>query len=151
MHRTITVALGGAALSLGAIVGFPAVAFADPCPTGEVPGGYTGTCVPQPGPIGGGDTAAGTGGGGTTTPGTTTPGTTTPGTATAGGAGTTAAGGAGTTTAGGAGTTTAGGRAPATLPFTGDEVLVLSLAGAGAVAAGTALVVAGRRRSAPAA
>ena len=32
------------------------------------------------------------------------------------------------------------------LPFTGDEVLILSLAGAGALAVGTGLVVAGRRR-----
>jgi hypothetical protein len=33
------------------------------------------------------------------------------------------------------------------LPFTGGEVVLLSVLGAGALAAGTALVVAGRRRS----
>lgn len=36
---------------------------------------------------------------------------------------------------------------PETLPFTGGEVVVLTLVGAGAVAGGAALVVAGRRRS----
>lgn len=37
---------------------------------------------------------------------------------------------------------------PATLPFTGGELVLLSLAGAGAIAGGVALVVAGRRRAA---
>lgn len=37
---------------------------------------------------------------------------------------------------------------PSTLPFTGGEVVLLSALGAAAVAGGTALVVAGRRRSA---
>lgn len=37
--------------------------------------------------------------------------------------------------------------APETLPFTGGEVVMLSGLGAGAVAAGAALVVAGKRRS----
>lgn len=36
---------------------------------------------------------------------------------------------------------------PSTLPFTGGEVALLGVVGAGALAAGTALVVAGRRRS----
>ena len=35
---------------------------------------------------------------------------------------------------------------PATLPFTGGEIAVASVVGAGAVAAGAALVVAARRR-----
>jgi hypothetical protein len=37
---------------------------------------------------------------------------------------------------------------PSTLPFTGGEVVLLSLAGAGAVVAGTVLVLSARRRSA---
>ena len=40
-------------------------------------------------------------------------------------------------------------QAPETLPFTGGEVVMLSALGAGAVAGGAALVVAGRRRSQP--
>lgn len=36
---------------------------------------------------------------------------------------------------------------PETLPFTGGEVVTLTLLGAGAVAGGAALVVAGRRRA----
>lgn len=36
---------------------------------------------------------------------------------------------------------------PSTLPFTGGEVALLGVVGAGALAVGTALVVAGRRRS----
>ena len=36
---------------------------------------------------------------------------------------------------------------PTTLPFTGGEVVLAGLAGAGAVAAGAAMVVAGRRRA----
>jgi hypothetical protein len=36
---------------------------------------------------------------------------------------------------------------PETLPFTGGEVVALTLLGAGAVAGGAALVVAGRRRA----
>lgn len=34
----------------------------------------------------------------------------------------------------------------ATLPFTGGEIVLMTLAGAGAIAGGTAFVVAGRRR-----
>lgn len=40
-------------------------------------------------------------------------------------------------------------QAPETLPFTGGEVVMLSVLGAGAVAGGAALLVAGRRRSQP--
>ena len=40
---------------------------------------------------------------------------------------------------------------PATLPFTGGELVLLTALGAGALAGGTALVVAGRRRTSPAA
>lgn len=40
------------------------------------------------------------------------------------------------------------GAAPTTLPFTGGELVLLSTAGAGALAAGTVLVMAGRRRKA---
>lgn len=35
---------------------------------------------------------------------------------------------------------------PATLPFTGGEVTLISLVGLGALGAGTAMVIAGRRR-----
>ncbi len=38
-------------------------------------------------------------------------------------------------------------RTPATLPFTGGEVVLIAAAGAAAVAAGAGLVVGGRRRS----
>lgn len=38
---------------------------------------------------------------------------------------------------------------PSTLPFTGGEVVLLTAVGAGALAGGTALVVAGRRKNAP--
>jgi hypothetical protein len=39
------------------------------------------------------------------------------------------------------------GASPSSLPFTGGETAALSLAGAGALAAGVVLVVAGRRRA----
>lgn len=115
MHRTITVALGGAALTFGALVALPGVASAQEvdCTDAQVAAAYPDVCVAVPGtPIGGG--SAGSGGGAPT-------------------------GGA----ASGGSTTGSG----SSLPFTGDEVLVLSLTGAGALAAGTALAVAGRRRS----
>ena len=121
MHRTIHVALGGAALSLGALVVLPGVALAQEkvdCGDKAVAAKYPKVCVDKPvKPIGG------TGVGGTSgTP------------ATAGGAVT------------GGTTTGAGGGSASSLPFTGDEVLVLSLAGAGALGAGVALAAAGRRR-----
>lgn len=53
-------------------------------------------------------------------------------------------GGAGTA---GGGSTVGGGSA---LPVTGGELVLLTMTGAGALAAGTALVVAGRRRGATA-
>ncbi len=136
MHRTIHVTLGGAALTLGALVALPGVALAQEidCDDDEVAVLYPDVCIDEPGtPIGGGAGGGGTGGTPTTPP----PATGTP--ATGGGTAT-----GGTTT--GAGTASTGGAA-STLPFTGDEVLVLSLAGAGALAAGTALVAAGRRRA----
>ena len=56
-------------------------------------------------------------------------------------------GGAGTSipNAGGGSTTTG---AATVLPFTGGEIVLLTATGAGALAAGSALLVAGRRRSA---
>lgn len=129
MHRNIHVALGGAALTLGALVALPGVALAQEidCDDDQVAALYPEVCVDEPGtPIDGGDGGAGTGVTPPATGGTTTGG----GTATGG-----------TTTRGGA----------SSLPFTGDEVLVLSLAGAGALAAGTALAAAGRRRRTPSA
>ena len=64
------------------------------------------------------------------------------------------AGGGGSTvatpvTGGAGGAGTFADRSPASLPFTGDEVLVLSIAGIAALAAGAAMVVAGRRRKSP--
>ena len=56
--------------------------------------------------------------------------------------------GGGTTTSVGGGSTGAG--AADVLPFTGGELVLLSATGAGALAAGAALVVAGRRRTAQA-
>ena len=47
---------------------------------------------------------------------------------------------------GGSGTVSRRSSTPASLPVTGGEVLLLGLVGAGAVAAGTVLVVATRRR-----
>lgn len=115
MHRTFHVALGGAALTLGAVVALPGVALAQQvdCDDDQVAAAYPDICVDLPDEVDGGTTSPGTGPG--------------------------SPGG----TAGGGGTT------PGTLPFTGDEVLVLSIAGAGALAAGTAMVVAGRRRGTP--
>jgi len=140
MHRTFHVAIGGAALTFGALVALPGVALAQEvvdCDDDQVAALYPDVCVDEPvTPIDGE-----AGGGGTGTPGTDTPATDTP--ATGGGTAT-----GGTTT--GAGTASTGGAA-STLPFTGDEVLVLTLAGAGALAAGSALVVAGRRRRTPSA
>ncbi len=40
-------------------------------------------------------------------------------------------------------------KSPSTLPFTGGELVLLSAVGAGALVGGTALVVAGRRKSSP--
>ena len=58
-------------------------------------------------------------------------------------------GGGGGTGGGTTGATGSGGSATATtgdLPFTGGEVVLMTVVGLGAVAGGTALVVAGRRR-----
>ena len=129
MHRTIHVALGGAALTLGALVALPGVALAQEidCTDAAVAAKYPEVCVPVPG-----GTIDGNNGGpatGEVTP-TLAPSVGKPVTGTTTGA---ATGGA------------------ASLPFTGDEVLVLSIAGAGALAAGTALAAAGRRRRTPSA
>ncbi len=43
--------------------------------------------------------------------------------------------------------TVSGRTTPNTLPFTGGDIVLLSLLGAGTLAGGTALVVAGRRRT----
>ena len=58
-------------------------------------------------------------------------------------------GGAGTGTDTDAGGASGGGTTsnPSTLPFTGGELVLMTALGAGALAGGTALVVAGRRRS----
>lgn len=66
--------------------------------------------------------------------------------------GTTAGNGTGPATGGQgsgvAGTVSNRSSTPATLPFTGGDVVLVGLAGAGAVATGTVLVVAARRRGA---
>ena len=59
--------------------------------------------------------------------------------------GSTGGAGTGTPSAGGGSSTTG---AAAVLPFTGGEIVLLTATGAGALAAGSALLVAGRRRSA---
>ena len=72
-----------------------------------------------------------------------------PSTPPGGGGGGTGGGGGGGTGGGTTGTTGSGGSATATtgdLPFTGGEVVLMTVVGLGAVAGGTALVVAGRRR-----
>ena len=142
MHRNVKVALGGAALSLGVVVGMPTAALGQEidCTIAEIAAKYPERCVqtspttppstPPSIPVTGGEQAPGQGSGGGSTGGGTAGGST-------GGTG----GGAG------AGQVVSSGRAAAdTLPFTGDEILVLSIAGAAALAAGTALTVAGRRR-----
>lgn len=59
--------------------------------------------------------------------------------------------GDGSSTAGGGQTpSNAGGGRPSTLPFTGGELVLLTAVGVGALAGGTALVVAGRRKASPA-
>lgn len=121
MHRTVQVALGGAALSLGVVVGLPTAALATTtvdCTNAEIAAQYPEVCVPAPQPITDNVDSPGTGGG---------------------------SAGGGTAGGGTAGGSTSSGRAAA-LPFTGDEILVLGLAGGAALAAGTALTVAGRRR-----
>ena len=121
MHRTIHVALGGAALTLGALVVLPGVALAQEkvdCGDKAVAAKYPKVCVDKPvKPITGIDGAGGTS---VAVTGGTTP---------------------------GAGAVSTGGGGASSLPFTGDEVLVLSLAGAGALGAGVALAAAGRRRT----
>ena len=126
MHRTIHVALGGAALTLGALVVLPGVALAQEkvdCGDKAVAAKYPKVCVDKPVKPITGDTGVG---GASVTPAT--------------------VGGTVISTTTGAGAATGG---ASSLPFTGDEVLVLSLAGAGALAAGTALAAAGRRRRTP--
>lgn len=134
---------GGAWLALGAS---PAFAVCD---------AYSGGCpTTPPGDIGGGTDSPATGGETETPGGTDNPATggdsevggggqnpATGGDSEAGGAQNPAAGG---TTTGG----TSGGTAttPSTLPFTGGELVLMTAIGAGALAGGTALVVAGRRR-----
>ena len=138
MRRTIHLSIAGFAVGVGAVLGAsPVSAQGLDCTDEEVAAAYSEACIPTPPlpdgnggggggggegePIDGNDGGAGTGNGGA-------------------GNGGTGNGGAGN---GGAGN---GGSGPSTLPFTGGEVLLVSLVGAGAVAAGTALVVAGRRR-----
>jgi hypothetical protein len=119
MHRNLKVALGGAALTAGVVVGLPSAALAGSldCTNAEIAARYAAVCVPAPGGIG--DNVTSPGGGGSV--------------------------GGGAT---GGGSVSAGRGGVGSLPFTGDEILVMTLAGAGALAAGSALTVAGRRRGA---
>jgi hypothetical protein len=119
------VLLGGSALALS--LASPAAAVCD---------AYSGGCPSTPPGAGGGDVDLG---GTDQNPAT-------GGTDTAGSTG-------GTNTGGTAQNPGAGGTAqnPSTLPFTGGELVLLTGLGLGAVAGGTALVVAGRRKSSPAA
>ena len=109
---------------------------------------YSGGCAtPPPTSGGGGGTDQPIGGGteqpGTGNPGTDAPGTENPGTGTGGGPGTPAGPKANVPTGG----TTSN---PAALPFTGGELVLMTAVGAGALAGGTALVLAGRRKAQPA-
>lgn len=119
--RTVTTATVGAAFWVALGVSSPALAVCD---------AYSGGCPsPTPSNIGGGTGGAGTGGN-TDTPGEDN--------------------GTGTSTGGtNAGGTSTGGTSssPSTLPFTGGELVLMTALGAGALAGGTALVIAGRRRS----
>jgi hypothetical protein len=114
MHRNLKVALGGAALTAGVVVGLPTAAFAGSvdCTNAEIAAKYAAVCVPAPGAVGDNVTSPGAGG------------------------------------SVGGGSVSAGRGGVGSLPFTGDEILVMTLAGAGALAVGSALTVAGRRRGA---
>lgn len=118
--RRVTHLLTGAALAGGiSLVGAPA-ALAQEAVACDA---YAGTC-----PVVLGETltrSEGGAGGTTSSPSTTT----------------------GTEVRGAVAGTTANRTSPATLPFTGGDILLLSLLGAAAVGGGTALVVASRRRS----
>jgi hypothetical protein len=65
MHRHIKVALGGAALSAGVVVGLPTAAMAATldCTNAAIAASYPAVCVPAPQPITDNVTAPGTGGG----------------------------------------------------------------------------------------
>jgi hypothetical protein len=127
--RVRSTSLASAAASAGLLVllaGAPAAA--------QVCDAYSGSCTPVTGVL---PTNQGTGTGDTG------------GGSTVGGGNGAGNAGTGTVVRGSAGNGQVGG-APATLPFTGGELVLVSLAGAGAVAAGAGLVVAGRRRTATA-
>lgn len=131
------VLLGGATLALS--VASPAAAVCD---------AYSGGCPSTPP----GTDIGGTGGGGATGGGDATGGADTDTGGTDAGTGT-GTGGTDTDTGGVTQQPASGGTAqnPSTLPFTGGELVLLTALGLGAVAGGTALVVAGRRKSSPAA
>ena len=105
---------------------------------------YSGGCASPPPTSGGGGTDQRIGGG-TEQPGTGNPGTDTPDTGTGGGPG-------GGTPGGPKANVPTGGTVsnPAALPFTGGELVLMTAVGAGALAGGAALVVAGRRKAQPA-
>lgn len=136
---TATVLLAGAsALAIGGAA--PAYALCDAysggCPSAPPADGGTGIGGGTDSPATGGDTTSGANGGDATSG------------AGAGGDEVATVDIGGTTgdqagTGGGTGTTSN----PSTLPFTGGELIMMTALGLGAVAGGTALVVAGRRKA----
>ncbi len=120
MRLTARLATGAVVLGVVAVGGAPAASAQAACPAGQVFSTYSETCVLS------GNTVRGSGGAATGTgvlSGNTVRGT------------------------GGAATETGRTRGPATLPFTGGEVVLAAALGVAALGAGAALVVAGRRRS----
>ncbi len=122
MRRTASLTVGGLVVGAGALLSAaPAAAQVVSCPPGQVAAGSEVVVCVPTGT----PVQGGTGGAGT------------------GGAGT----GGGNVATGGGGAVSS----PATLPFTGDEVLVMSALGTAALAVGAGFVVAGRRRATDAA
>jgi hypothetical protein len=129
-------------LSTLVLLGGTALALSFASPAAAVCDAYSGGCPSTPPGAGGGDVDLGGTDQNPATGGTDTGGTDTGGTDTGG-----------TDTGGTTQNPATGGTAqnPSTLPFTGGELVLLTGLGLGAVAGGTALVVAGRRKSSPAA
>ena len=124
----------------GVLVGVTSLGLSVASPAYAVCESYSGGCPSTPPGDGGGDTDIG----GTDEE---------PATGTDSGSGSDGDAGTGTDTTTGGNTSGPGGGSsnrPSTLPFTGGELVLLTALGAGALAGGTALVVAGRRKSSPA-
>lgn len=138
-----TLSASAGTLAVGAAL---ALSLAAPASAQEVCDAYSGTCTEPPAVLPTSDTRETPDQGGTGTDRTRTgSGTDTNGT----GSGTDT-NGSGTGSVSNARPAVQPAGTPTTLPFTGGELVLFSALGAGAVAGGAALVVAGRRRSQPA-